>query len=119
MEYEIYHAGVKGMRWGVRTDKKTGGTNSTSTTKIKKRGNTTTITAREGNQKAKLKVKRDRGAKLVAKNDKTKVKVIVSNTTAVAAGALRVAAAFIPGMSVLNGVATATSLVGTVASVTK
>lgn len=125
MEYEIYHAGVKGMKWGVRNDKKTGSAKRTgsanheSTTKIKKRGNTTTISAREGNQKAKLIVKRDRGAKLVAKYDKAKIKVVVSNTTAVAAGALRVAAAFVPGMSVLNGVATAASLVGTVASVTK
>lgn len=125
MEYEIYHAGVKGMKWGVRNDKKTsatkrsGNTNHTTSTKIKKRGDTTTISARDGNQKAKLTVKRNRGAKLVAKYDKAKVKVVVSNTTAVAAGALRVAAAFVPGMSVLNGVATAASLVGTVASVTK
>ncbi len=124
MEYEIYHAGVKGMKWGVRNDKKTGSAKRTGSadhesTTIKKRGNTTTISAREGNQKAKLIVKRDRGAKLVAKYDKAKIKVVVSNTTAVAAGALRVAAAFVPGMSVLNGVATAASLVGTVASVTK
>lgn len=125
MEYEIYHAGVKGMRWGVRNDKKSGSTNrssntkNTTSTKVKQRGNTTTISARDGKQKAKLTVKRDRGAKLVAKHDKTRVKVIVSNTTAVAAGAMRVAAAFIPGMSVLNGVATAATLVGTVANVTK
>lgn len=125
MEYEIYHAGVKGMKWGVRNDKKTGvakrpgSTNQSTSTKIKKRGNKTTISARDGGQKAKLTVKRNRGAKLVAKYDKAKVKVVVSNTTAVAAGALRVAAAFVPGMSVLNGVATAASLVGTVASVTK
>ena len=125
MEYEIYHAGVKGMKWGVRnaqkasSPKSSSDVNRTTSTKIKKRGNTTTISARDGNQKAKLTVKRNRGAKLVAKHDKAKVKVIVSNTTAVAAGAMRVAAAFVPGMSVLNGIATATSLVGTVASVTK
>ncbi len=122
MDYELYHAGVKGMKWGVRNDKKGSVTrkpNGISSTKIKQRGNTTTISARDGNQKATLKVKRDRGAKLVAKHDKTKIKVMISNTTAVAAGAMRVAAAFVPGMSVLNGVATAASLVGTVASVTK
>lgn len=125
MEYEIYHAGVKGMKWGVRNDKnptaprKSSNTNNTVATKIKKRGNTTKISSRDGNQRAKLTIKRNRGAKLVAKYDKAKVKVVVSNTTAVAAGALRVAAAFVPGMSVLNGVATAASLVSTVASVTK
>ena len=125
MEYEIYHAGVKGMKWGVRNDTKTVGTNHptkasvTASTKIKQRGNTTTISARDGNQRAKLTVKRNRGAKLVAKHDNTKVKVIVANTANVTAGAMRVAAAFVPGLSILNGVATATSLVGTVATLKK
>lgn len=124
MEYELYHAGVKGMKWGVRNDKsgsssgsrKPGGSSDATVTKTKKRGNTTTITAKKGSEKAKLTVKKNRGAKLVAKNDNTKVKVIISNTANVAAGALRVAAAFVPGMSVLNGVATAVSLGGTIAN---
>ena len=126
MEYELYHAGVKGMKWGVRNDKnKSTGlsrrskSSNTAVTKTVKRGNKTTISSRNGNQKAKLTVKRNRGAKLVAKNDNTKIKVIVSNTANVAAGAMRVAAAFVPGMSVLNGVATAASLVGTVATIKK
>ena len=126
MEYELYHAGVKGMKWGVRNDKtKTGSASrrpkstTKTVTKAVKRKNTTTITSRNGNQKAKLTIKRDRGAKLVAKNDNAKVKIIVSNTANVAAGAMRVAAAFVPGMSVLNGVATAASLVGTVATLKK
>lgn len=124
MNYELYHAGVKGMKWGVRNDKKKSSgrakqsknARDTTVTKTKTRGNTTTITARSGKQKAKLTVKRNRGAKLVAKCENANVKVIVSNTANVAAGALRVAAAFVPGMSVLNGVATAASLVGTVAT---
>ena len=123
MDYELYHAGVKGMKWGVRNDKtKTGGalrrpkSTNTTVTKTVKRKNTTTISSKNGKQKAKLTVKTNRGAKLVAKNDNTKIKVIVSNTANVAAGAMRVAAAFVPGMSVLNGVATATSLVGTVST---
>lgn len=126
MEYELYHAGVKGMKWGVRNDKTKSGstsrkpqkTNSTITKAIK-RGNTTTITSQNGKQKAKLTVKRNRGVKLVAKNENAKVKIIVSNTANVAAGAMRVAAAFVPGLSVLNGVATAASLVGTVATLKK
>ena len=126
MSHELYHAGVKGMKWGVRNDQnKTSGTGQTrksgnsTVTRTKKRGKTTTITSKNGNQKAKLTVKRNRGAKLVAKNENAKVKVIVSNTANVASGAMRVAAAFVPGLSILNGVATATSLVGTVATLKK
>lgn len=116
MEYELSHAGVKGMKWGVRKDKVSA---NTPVTKVRKHGNTTTITSKQGNQKAKLTVKRDRGAKLVAKYDSAKIKVVLSNTANVTAGALRVAAAFVPGMSVLNGVATAVALGGTIATLKK
>ena len=125
---ELSHAGVKGMKWGVRKstgNSSTGNSKRTHTssdgtvTTTKTRGNKTTITSKNGNSKAKLTVKRNRGAKLVAKHDNTKLKIIVSNTANVAAGAMRVAAAFVPGMSVLNGVATAASLVGTVATLKK
>ena len=126
MNNEFYHGGVKGMKWGVRNDKPKNGRTSRrpqnvnpTVTKAVKRKNTTTISSKNGNQKAKLTVKRNRGAKLVANNDNTKIKVIVSNTANVAAGAMRVAAAFVPGMSVLNGVATAATLVGTVATIKK
>lgn len=130
MNNEIYHAGVPGMKWGVRKDRKSSGGSSTRNTRKPKNSATTTavkttvtgnttITSRNGKQKAKLTVKRNRGAKLVAKNENVNVKVIVSNTANVTAGALRVAAAFVPGMSVLNGVATAVSLAGTVATLKK
>ena len=127
MNYELYHAGVKGMKWGVRNDKKKSSkprrrnqnSQNTVVTKTVQRKNKTTITSRSGNQKAKLTVKRNRGAKLVAKCEDAKVKVMISNTANVTAGALRVAAAFVPGLSVLNGVATAASLVGTVATLKK
>ena len=109
MEYELRHAGVKGMKWGVRKDKVTG---DVPVTKIRKRHNTTTITARSGDQKAKLTVKRDRGAKLVAKSKDTKIKVIISSTASVASGALWVASALVPGMPVLNTIAAAANLVG-------
>lgn len=109
MEYELYHAGVKGMKWGVRKDRVS---SNTSVTKIKKRGDTTTITSKQSDQRAKLTVKRDRGAKLVAKSKNAKVKVMVSNTACVASGALWLASAFIPGMPILNTVAAAANVVG-------
>jgi hypothetical protein len=118
MNQELYHAGVRGMKWGVRNDDKTkkSGSKNGVITKTTVRKNTTTITARDGDQKAKLKIKKNRGAKLVAKNKSTKVKVMLANTANVATGALRVAGAFIPGMSVLTGVAQATALAGTLSS---
>ena len=128
MNYELYHAGVKGMKWGIRKDdygsstvmsKRTHTSSDGTVTTTKTRGNKITIKSRNGAQKAKLTVKRNRGAKLVAKCENAKVKVIVANTANVAAGAMRVAAAFIPGMSALNGIATAASLIGTVATLKK
>ena len=103
MKYELRHAGVKGMKWGVRKDKNT---------VIRQRRDTTTITTRSGDQKAKLTVKRDRGAKLVAKSKDAKIKVIISSTASVASGALWVASALVPGMPVLNTIAAAANLVG-------
>ena len=109
MEYELRHAGVKGMKWGVRKNRNTTGG---PVTNIRQRRNTTTITARSGDQKAKLTVKRDRGAKLVAKSKDAKIKLIVSSTASVASGALWVASALVPGMPVLNTIAAAANLVG-------
>lgn len=126
MEHEIYHAGVKGMKWGVRNDRKKSGNthrpkqnNNVTSTKTVKRGNTTKITSSSGNQKTKLTIKRNRGAKLVAKTENVKLKVLISNTANISAGAMRVAAAFVPELAVLNGVATAATLVGTVATIKK
>jgi hypothetical protein len=56
------------------------------------------------------------GKKIAIKYDGDQVKKIITNAANISAGALRVAAAFIPGMNILNGVATATSLIGTFAN---
>lgn len=112
MEYEIYHAGVKGMKWGVRKDASSASTGARKTSTGKK--------SPDEFRKASVKVTKTRkGAKVVAKHNNQKVKVIVANVANVSAGALRVAAAFIPGASLLSGVATVASLTGTVASLKK
>lgn len=110
MENELCHAGVKGMKWGVRKD-------SYESSGVANRGGSTkSASTKKSEPTYKLKKTR-RGAKIVAKHRNAKVKVIISNSTAVAAGALRVAAAFIPGAGALAGVANAAALVGTVANV--
>lgn len=134
---ELQHAGVKGMKWGVRKDgyESSGSSNranqsanpmtNISTRKRKSSGSIkiTSSTKQPGSKKtskSKVTVKTTKkGTKFVAKNDNVKVKMLVANAANISAGALRVAAAFIPGASALNGVATAASLVGTVATIKK
>lgn len=125
MDYYLSHAGVKGMKWGVRKDnysssdnssRPTNSTTSTNTVRKSRNGKVTKVTNSADRSSVKVKKTR-RGAKVVAKHNNEKVKVIISNSTAVAAGALRVAAAFIPGAGALSGVANAAALVGTVANV--
>ena len=124
MEYELSHAGVKGMKWGVRKDDYSSGGNkrrsatTNNQTVVKKSKNGKIVEASNASDRSSVKVKKTRrGAKVVAKHNNEKVKVIISNSTAVAAGALRVAAAFVPGAGALTGVANAAALVGTVANV--
>ena len=108
---ELYHAGVKGMKWGVRKDDySSGGTN------VRKSRNGKVTKISDGRSSIKMKKTR-RGAKIVAEHNNAKVKVIISNSTAIAAGALRVAAAFIPGAGALSAVANVATLAGTVANV--
>ena len=113
MEYELSHAGIKGMKWGVRKNKRLSSGSSRP-----RAGTTKTQKSANDFRSASIKVsKTKRGAKVVAKHNNAKVKVIVSNTANVAAGALRVASAFIPGAGALSGVANAAALIGTVANV--
>lgn len=125
MEYEIYHAGVKGMKWGVRKDDYSSGTSNkhrnssqSNQTIVKKSKNGKVTKVSNTSDRSSIRMKKTRrGAKVVARNNNAKVKVIISNSTAVAAGALRVAAAFIPGAGALTGVANVAALAGTVANV--
>ena len=126
-EYELSHAGVKGMKWGVRRRR---GSHAKLTTSGRKRLNKLVASSgqsKSGNTpnnkkntntstKTKIKVsKTKRGAKVVVKNKDMKMKII-ANSANVAAGAMRVAAAFVPGAGALSGVATVASLVSTVAA---
>lgn len=114
MEYELYHAGVKGMKWGVR--KKQYGSSGSGTGTKRSKNSVSSKTNKQSEPTYRISKTR-RGAKVVAKHQNAKVKLVISNSTAVAAGALRVAAAFIPGAGALSGVANAAALVGTVANV--
>lgn len=105
---ELSHAGVKGMKWGVRKE------NYNSSIGRKRTGGS--YASDNSNQPSVKAKKTRRGFKVVAKHDNTKVRVIISNSSAVAAGALRVAAAFIPGAGALSGAAQVAALAGTVAN---
>ena len=137
VDHELQHAGVKGMKWGVRKDnyESSGSSNranqsanpmtNISTRKRQSSGSvkimsTTRNPDTKKTSRSKVTVKTTKkGTKLVAKNNNVKVKMLVSNAANVSAGALRVAAAFIPGASALSGIATVASLVGTVAAIKK
>ena len=108
---ELYHHGVIGMKWGRRKARQS----SPGGTSVRKSRNGKVTKISDGTSSVKMKKTRH-GAKVVAEHNNAKVKVIISNSTAVAAGALRVAAAFIPGAGVLRGVANAAALAGTVAN---
>ena len=83
---ELYHAGVKGMKWGVRKQKSpTGSTKSAG----KQDG--------QSNKTSKLKKSVNNGKQHVKKFDGKKIAAIVSGTAAVASGALWVASAVMPG----------------------
>lgn len=116
MDNELSHAGVRGMKWGVRDDRKSSssakpakGSKPKAEKKRKKKSSEPYATVR----------KTRRGMKVIAKHENTKVKVVVSNTAAVAAGALRVAACFVPGGTALTAAANAATLVNVVANVKK
>lgn len=110
---ELYHAGIKGMKWGVRKNKES----SSSGPRVRRSKNGKVTRISSGKSSVKM-TKTRKGAEVVARHDNAKVKVIISNSTAVAAGALRVAAAFIPGAGALSAAANIVTLAGTVSNLT-
>lgn len=98
---ELYHAGVKGMKWGVRKKQPVSSTRSGRKYTAKNSG---------GRSKSSIssKIKKGRMAAKAAKAKK--VAAIISGSAAVASGALWVASAFIPGMPILNTIAAASNL---------
>lgn len=81
-EDELYHAGVKGMKWGVRKDRDSSGAASKGRKQKK-------------NTSPAKKVKT--GEQFTRKISGKKVATIVSSTAAVASGALWAASVLVPG----------------------
>lgn len=103
-EDELYHHGVKGMKWGVRNI-------SVSNAGRKQRSHTPKST----NVRKKAVKAHKRGKRFVDHLNNKKVKTIIGTTTSVAAGALRVASAFIPGN--IGGVSNSAAAVANIVSV--
>ena len=90
-EGELYHHGVKGMKWGVRRYQNLDGSLTPAGKKHQSEND-------EGQKKtAKVVETAKRGKRYVEKIDGKKVTAIVSATAAVASGALWAASAFVPG----------------------
>lgn len=82
---ELYHAGVKGMKWGVRKDRDAGGPGASKGHRQKrKKVSSPAAKVKSGNQH-------------VNKISGKKVATIVSSTAAVASGALWAASVLVPG----------------------
>lgn len=82
---ELYHAGVKGMKWGVRKDRDAGGPGASKGHRQKrKKVSSPAAKVKSGNQH-------------VNKISGKKVATIISSSAAVASGALWAASVFVPG----------------------
>ena len=87
---ELYHAGVKGMKWGVRKDdNKTSGPHKGASRKQSQK------TKKKSGSNTAAKVKK--GEQYTNKISGKKVATIVSSTAAVVSGALWAASVFMPG----------------------
>lgn len=119
-EKELCHAGVKGMKWGVRKDKTSGsGSRPASQKPHKTSNNVKKSPSKPNNSDWKISSKKRRlrkGTKVVAKKKGISVKILLGNTANVTAGALRLAACFVPGLDLLATGAAAATVVGTAAN---
>ena len=112
MDNELYHYGVPGMKWGVRRNRSSGAPRET---KRKTHTDRTASTSTAANNKKSIKVRA--GEKVANVYDKVKVNKIITNAALVASGTLRVAAALVPGASLLADAATVVGLASTAVSV--
>jgi hypothetical protein len=104
----LYHAGVKGMKWGVRKNKDGGGSSrSAGKSKPEKDRPKKTSNPRRNVKK---------GKRYVEKIDGTKVATVVSSTAAIASGVLWMTSAFVPGGAEITLARGALSAVGAAAN---
>lgn len=111
----LQHAGVKGMKWGVRKKRVSSSTSSRRTS----RGTTAKTTPNDATSKKKSGARKvSIGKKFVNTIKSKKTRQLIASTAAVTSGALWVASAVLPGAGAIaaNTVAAAANMVSLAAN---